>query len=308
MPLPPQWSTPAGTGASPHHPSPSPVDPVQASSRALHPIQSTRHLQESLETSFDSVQASSRALHDGQGVSAIAAMFERITEAHMSRLMRRLEARFDRTEARFDKIESLVETNAPTHTPQLQQDDVVLAKPCSMVMELLELDRSLEQPDKWNKMQHFLETVRGAAIHRMLRRAANNEVLAQYSLRGRRAKMSFDDLVLCKIIKGKVQLTAQQLPADSRLNYTDLMRDVLQQVGCSLEQHHQRFQKLTLEEVDFKNRELQHDNTVAIGLQTRTLLSDLEKKRLYPDFKCQFFKDVRAFYEGVLQKTIKIFP
>ncbi|XP_060759983.1 uncharacterized protein LOC132870361 [Neoarius graeffei] len=173
MPLPPQWSTPAGTGASPHHPSPSPVDPVQASSRAL---------------------------HDGQGVSAIAAMFERITEAHMSRLMRRLEAR-------FDKIESLVETNAPTHTPQLQQDDVVLAKPCSMVMELLELDRSLEQPDKWNKMQHFLETVRGAglgaAIHRMLRRAANNEVLAQYSLRGRRAKMSFDDLVLCKIIKGK---------------------------------------------------------------------------------------------------------
>ncbi|XP_060776553.1 uncharacterized protein LOC132886031 isoform X1 [Neoarius graeffei] len=148
MPLPPQckWSTPAGTGASPHHPSPSPVDPVQASSRAL---------------------------HDGQGVSAIAAMFERITEAHMSRLMRRLEARFDRTEARFDKIESLVETNAPTHTPQLQQEDVVLAKQCSMVMELLELDRSLEQPDKRNKMQHFLETVGGAglgaAIHRMLR-------------------------------------------------------------------------------------------------------------------------------------------
>ncbi|XP_060758000.1 uncharacterized protein LOC132868814 [Neoarius graeffei] len=127
MPLPPQWSTPAGTGASPHHPSPSPVDPVQASSRAL---------------------------HDGQGVSAIAAMFERITEAHMSRLMRRIEAR-------FDKIESLVETNAPTHTPQLQQEDVVLAKPCSTVMELLELDRSLEQPDKRNKMQHFLETVGG---------------------------------------------------------------------------------------------------------------------------------------------------
>ncbi|XP_060768094.1 uncharacterized protein LOC132875347 [Neoarius graeffei] len=205
MPLPPQWSTPAGTGASPHHPSPSPVDPVQASSRALHPIQSARHLQESLETSFDSVQASSRALHDGQGVSAIAAMFERITEAHMSRLMRRLQARFDRTEARFDKIKSLVETNAPTHTPQLQQDDVVLAKPCSMVMELLELDRSLEQPDKRNKMQHFLETVGGAglgaAIHRMLRRVANNEVLAQYSLRGRWAKMSFDDLILCKIIK-----------------------------------------------------------------------------------------------------------
>ncbi|XP_060767199.1 uncharacterized protein LOC132874810 [Neoarius graeffei] len=115
MPLPPQWSTPAGTGASPHHPSPSPVDPVQASSWALHPIQSARHLQESLETSFDSVQASSRALHDGQGVSAITAMFERITEAHMSCLMRRLEARFDRTEARFDKIKSLVETNAPTH-------------------------------------------------------------------------------------------------------------------------------------------------------------------------------------------------
>ncbi|XP_060798217.1 uncharacterized protein LOC132900206 [Neoarius graeffei] len=189
MPLPPQWSTPAGTGASPHHPSPSPVDPVQASSWALHPIQSARHLQESLETSFDSVQASSRVLHDGQGVSAITAMFERITEAHMSRLMWRLEAR-------FDKIESLVETNAPTHTPQLQQEDVVLAKPCSMVMELLELDRSLEQPDKRNKMQHFLETVGGAglgaAIHRMLRRAANNEVLAHYSLRGRRAKMSFD--------------------------------------------------------------------------------------------------------------------
>ncbi|XP_060795213.1 uncharacterized protein LOC132897939 isoform X2 [Neoarius graeffei] len=116
MPLPPQckWSTPAGTGASHHHPSPSPVDPVQASSWALHPIQSARHLQESLETSFDSVQASSRALHDGQGVLAIAAMFERITEAHRSRLMRRIEARFDRTEARFDKIESLVETNAPT--------------------------------------------------------------------------------------------------------------------------------------------------------------------------------------------------
>ncbi|XP_060776295.1 uncharacterized protein LOC132885546 [Neoarius graeffei] len=154
---------------------------------------------------FLKTSASSQALHDGQGVSAIAAMFERITEAHISRLMRRIEARFDRTKARFDKIESLVETNAPTHTPQLQQDDVVLAKPCSMVMELLELDRSLEQPDKRNKMQHFLETVGGAglgaAIHRMLRRVANNEVLAQYSLRGRRAKMSFDDLILCKIIK-----------------------------------------------------------------------------------------------------------
>ncbi|XP_060761954.1 uncharacterized protein LOC132871638 isoform X3 [Neoarius graeffei] len=146
---------------------------------------------------FLKTSASSRALHDGQGISAIAAMFERITEAHMSCLMRRIEAR-------FDKIESLVETNALTHTPQLQQD-VVLAKPCSTVMELLELDRSLGQPDKRNKMQHFLETVGGAglgaAIHRMLRRVANNEVLAQYSLRGRRAKMSFDDLILCKIIK-----------------------------------------------------------------------------------------------------------
>ncbi|XP_063760522.1 uncharacterized protein LOC134878419 [Eleginops maclovinus] len=119
-----------------------------------------------------------------------------VMEAHMGCMMRRIDA-----------LEAMVEALiSRTHLPQplLQAEDLLLA-PCRTVDELEELDRSLAQEDRRNKMQHFLGTIggasTGAAIRRILRRVATNDVLAQYSLRGRRAKKSFQDLALCKIIR-----------------------------------------------------------------------------------------------------------
>ncbi|XP_060796560.1 uncharacterized protein LOC132898907 [Neoarius graeffei] len=54
---------------------------------------------------------------------------------------------------------------------------------------------------------------------------------------------------LLPLLTGEAQLAALQLPADHRLAYVDLRRAVLQRVGHTPEQQHQRFHALRLEEV-----------------------------------------------------------
>ena len=49
---------------------------------------------------------------------------------------------------------------------------------------------------------------------------------------------------------GEVQLAAQQLPAQSQLEYDKLTKAVLQRVGRTPEQHRQWFRTLTLREFD----------------------------------------------------------
>ena len=115
------------------------------------------------------------------------------------------------------------DTGCPT--PAVPQEEV-LSSPCRTVAELEELDQSLAQPDTKHKMvircpywcwtdlsykivkalyivwivyllfqQEFLGILGGSNIgsdiRRILRRVATNDVLAQYSLRGRRAKKAF---------------------------------------------------------------------------------------------------------------------
>lgn len=65
-----------------------------------------------------------------------------VMEAHMGHLMRRIDA-----------LEAMVKTLiSRTHSPQpLLQEDLLLS-PCRTVSELEELDRSLAQQDRRNKM------------------------------------------------------------------------------------------------------------------------------------------------------------
>ncbi|XP_060784872.1 uncharacterized protein LOC132891379 isoform X2 [Neoarius graeffei] len=131
-------------------------------------------------------------------------------EEHMGRMTRRMEAmerRMEAMERRMEGMERKSETleaavvSNPSQPPL--QEDVLLGL-CSTVEELEELDRSLAQPERRNQMKRFLESLGGvnpgAAIRRILRQVATNNVLAQYSLRGRRAKKPFQNLTLCKII------------------------------------------------------------------------------------------------------------
>ncbi|XP_060760049.1 uncharacterized protein LOC132870429 isoform X2 [Neoarius graeffei] len=128
---------------------------------------------------------------------------KRTMEEHMGRMTRRMEAMERRMEGMERKSEILgaaVVSNPPQ--PPLQED--VLLGLYSTVEELEELDRSLAQPERRNQMKRFLESLGGAnpgaAIRRILRQVATNNVLVQYSLRGRRAKKPFQNLTLCKII------------------------------------------------------------------------------------------------------------
>ncbi|XP_060784871.1 uncharacterized protein LOC132891379 isoform X1 [Neoarius graeffei] len=135
---------------------------------------------------------------------------KRTMEEHMGRMTRRMEAmerRMEAMERRMEGMERKSETleaavvSNPSQPPL--QEDVLLGL-CSTVEELEELDRSLAQPERRNQMKRFLESLGGvnpgAAIRRILRQVATNNVLAQYSLRGRRAKKPFQNLTLCKII------------------------------------------------------------------------------------------------------------
>ncbi|XP_060799571.1 uncharacterized protein LOC132901275 [Neoarius graeffei] len=189
------------------------------------PAPSRRTLEESYieeQTSSDPVEGMTHGEEEGaSGMAAVIRLLEerkrlllrttddtkRTMEEHMGRMTRRMEAmerrmeamerRMEGMERKSETLEAAVVSNPPQ--PPLQED--VLLGLCSTVEEL---DRSLAQPERRNQMKRFLESLGGAnpgaAIRRILCQVATNNVLAQYSLRGRRAKKPFQNLTLCKII------------------------------------------------------------------------------------------------------------
>ncbi|XP_060774177.1 uncharacterized protein LOC132884351 isoform X2 [Neoarius graeffei] len=184
------------------------------------PAPSRRTLEESYieeQTSSDPVEGMTHGEEEGaSGMAAVIRLLEerkrlllrttddtkRTMEEHMGRMTRRMEAmerRMEGMERKSETLEAAVVSNPPQ--PPLQED--VLLGLCST---LEELDRSLAQPERRNQIKHFLERLGGAnpgaAIRRILRQVATNNVLAQYSLRGRRAKKPFQNVTLCKIITG----------------------------------------------------------------------------------------------------------
>ncbi|XP_060797920.1 uncharacterized protein LOC132899885 [Neoarius graeffei] len=189
------------------------------------PAPSRRTLEESYieeQTSSDPVEGMTHGEEEGaSGMAAVIRLLEerkrlllrttddtkRTMEEHMGLMTRRIEAmerrmeamerRMEGMERKSETLEAAVVSNPPQ--PPLQED--VLLGLCSTVEEL---DRSLAQPERRNQMKRFLESLGGAnpgaAIRHILRQVATNNVLAQYSLRGRRAKKPFQNLTLCKII------------------------------------------------------------------------------------------------------------
>ncbi|KAM4542844.1 uncharacterized protein PAE49_019354 isoform 2-T3 [Odontesthes bonariensis] len=126
---------------------------------------------------------------------AIQFQIRRTMEEHMGRVTRRMEA----IERRIDGLEAAVLSSRPQH--QAPQQEEVLLSQCKTVEEL---DRSLAQPETKNQMKRFLGSLGGAnpgaAVRRMLRQVATNQVLGEYSLRGRRAKKAFQGLALYKVV------------------------------------------------------------------------------------------------------------
>ncbi|KAM4577261.1 uncharacterized protein PAE49_007104 isoform 2-T2 [Odontesthes bonariensis] len=129
---------------------------------------------------------------------AIQLQTRRTMEEHMGRVTRRMEA----IERRIDGLEAAVLSSRPQH--QAPQQEEVLLSQCKTVEELEELDRSLAQPERKNQMKRFLGSLGGAnpgaAVRRMLRQVATNQVLGEYSLRRRRAKKAFQGLALYKVV------------------------------------------------------------------------------------------------------------
>ncbi|XP_063068734.1 uncharacterized protein LOC134460210 isoform X3 [Engraulis encrasicolus] len=120
----------------------------------------------------------------------------------IERSLEAMERRMEGMEKKSEMLVAAVVSNLPQPQPP-QQEEVLLGQ-CSTVEELEELDRSLSLPDRRNQMKRFLGRLGGAnpgaAVRRILRQVATNQVLGQYSLRGRRAKKAFQNLALCKVI------------------------------------------------------------------------------------------------------------
>ncbi|XP_076120986.1 uncharacterized protein LOC143101712 isoform X5 [Alosa pseudoharengus] len=118
--------------------------------------------------------------------------------------MVRMAQRIDLIEGKIEEVLSLL--RGSQSLPSAPVEDLLLS-PCSTVTELQDLDQSLGNQERRNKMLLFLASLGGltpgAAIRRMLRRVATNNVLKEYSLRGRKAKKSFQDLTLCRVLTGR---------------------------------------------------------------------------------------------------------
>ncbi|KAA0721349.1 hypothetical protein E1301_Tti022504 [Triplophysa tibetana] len=78
--------------------------------------------------------------------------------------------------------------------------------PCQTVEELQLLDSELAHKDKQIKMMNYLRSLGGlnpgAAVRKMLRKIALNEVLGAYSLKGKKNKKAFQDLQICNLVIG----------------------------------------------------------------------------------------------------------
>ncbi|KAK7138447.1 hypothetical protein R3I94_013920 [Phoxinus phoxinus] len=139
----------------------------------------------------------------------------------------RMAQRMEKMEQRLDEVLMLLRSSQSQSPPSAPVDDMLLS-PCSTVTELEEFDRSLGQQERREKMQLFLTTLggstRGTAIRRMLRRVATNDVLKQFSLRGRKAKKAFQDLTICRVITAAFQ---KNFPGVTAAETEDLIGQVL---------------------------------------------------------------------------------
>ncbi|XP_076141420.1 uncharacterized protein LOC143125502 isoform X3 [Alosa pseudoharengus] len=135
--------------------------------------------------------------------------------------MVRMAQRIDLIEGKIEEVLSLL--RGSQSLPSAPVEDLLLS-PCSTVTELQDLDQSLGNQERRNKMLLFLASLGGltpgAAIRRMLRRVATNNVLKEYSLRGRKAKKSFQDLTLCRVLTAAAQ---KNFPALNAAEAEDLI-------------------------------------------------------------------------------------
>ncbi|XP_056599876.1 uncharacterized protein LOC130437246 isoform X2 [Triplophysa dalaica] len=95
--------------------------------------------------------------------------------------------------------------------------DLLHNGPCQTVEELQLLDSELAHKDKQIKMMNYLRSLGGlnpgAAVRKMLRKIALNEVLGAYSLKGKKNKKAFQDLQICNLVIGATQKNFRKLRA-----------------------------------------------------------------------------------------------
>ncbi|KAG1927369.1 hypothetical protein F2P79_024307 [Pimephales promelas] len=118
----------------------------------------------------------------------------RAVRTSITRMAQRMDSFEEKMEQKMDELLMLLRSSqSPLSAPV---DDMLLS-PCSTVTELEEFDRSLGQQERRDNMQIFLTTLGGStsgtAIRNMIRRVATNDVLKQYSLRGRKAKNALEE-------------------------------------------------------------------------------------------------------------------
>ncbi|XP_041959290.1 uncharacterized protein LOC121718337 [Alosa sapidissima] len=160
-----------------------------------------------------------------EGVGSTMETDIRTTQASIYRMVQRMGAFEERMEGKMNELLMLLRGS---QSPLTAPEDPLLLSPCSSVTELQEFDRSLGEQERRNKMQHFLTTLGGsnpgAATRRMLRRVPTNDVLSQYSLRGRKSKKSFQHLTLCRVITAASQ---KNFPGLTAVNSEDLIGQTL---------------------------------------------------------------------------------
>ncbi|XP_052396468.1 uncharacterized protein LOC127944516 [Carassius gibelio] len=95
------------------------------------------------------------------------------------------------------------------------EEEVLENGPCQTIEQIKQLDKSFDTPEKRTKMVNYLRSIGGsnpgAAVRKMLRKVATNEVLGAFSLRGKKSKLAFQDLRICSIIIGATQKNFKSL-------------------------------------------------------------------------------------------------
>ncbi|XP_067237452.1 uncharacterized protein [Chanodichthys erythropterus] len=112
---------------------------------------------------------------------------------------------------------SILAAVAGTVTVTEEGGDILENGPCQTVDELNTLNTELGNKDKRTKLMNYLRSLggtnSGAAVRKMLRKVASNNVLSAYSLKGKKGKLAFKDLIICDIIIGATQKLFRSLKA-----------------------------------------------------------------------------------------------
>ncbi|XP_048059307.1 uncharacterized protein LOC125275974 isoform X2 [Megalobrama amblycephala] len=112
---------------------------------------------------------------------------------------------------------SILAAVAGTVTVTEEGGDILENGPCQTVDELDTLNTELGNKDKRTKLMNYLRSLggtnSGAAVRKMLRKVASNNVLSAYSLKGKKGKLAFKDLIICDIIIGATQKLFRSLKA-----------------------------------------------------------------------------------------------